>query len=295
MSLNQTEIVERCGVEFPGRSVLRRLFIIVGLVAVTGVAPGTQQPSGRLVAIIGITREIAPVEARLQSPAVERIRDVVFTSGTIDGARIVTARVGVGKVNAAEATTLLLDHFLPAAVIFSGTAGAVDPDLNPGDVVVGTAVGHHDFGTVTASAFVRGPTRDPASGQLDPVLFPAGPELLAAARRAAVTLKPSRLPDAEPGVAARIREGVIVTGDSFISSTVRRDELRGELKASVVEMEGAAVAQVCARFGVPVIVIRSVTDRAQAEAMPSYQRFVDLASRNAADLAVATVREWQKP
>jgi adenosylhomocysteine nucleosidase len=225
--LNQTEIVERCGVELRGRSVLRRLFITFGLVAVTCAAPGMQQPSGRVVAVIGITREIAPVEARLQSPTIERIRDVVFTSGTIDGARIMTARVGVGKVNAAEATTLLLDHFLPAAVIFSGTAGAVDPDLNPGDVVIGTAVGHHDFGTVTASAFVRGPTRDPASGQVDPVFFPADPELLAAARRAAVTLKPSRLPDAEPGLVARISEGVIVTGDSFISSSVRRDELRG--------------------------------------------------------------------
>src|SRR6478672_4385448 len=215
-------------------SVRSRLFITFALVAVTGAAPGMQPRSGRLVAVIGITREIAPVEARLQSLAIERIRDVVFTSGTIDGARIMTARVGVGKVNAAEATTLLLDHFSPAAVIFSGTAGAVDPDLNPGDVVIGTAVGHHDFGTVTASAFVRGPTRDPASGQVDPVFFPADPELLAAARRAAV----------------------ILTGDSFISSPVRRDELRSELKASVVEMEGAAVAQVCARFGVPLLVIR---------------------------------------
>ena len=295
MSLNQTEIGERCSVESPGRSVVRRFFITLALVAVICVAPGAQQLSSRLVAVVGITREIVPVEARLQSPTVERVRDVVFTSGTIDGARIMTARVGVGKVNAAEATTLLLDHFLPAAVIFSGTAGAIDPDLNPGDVVIGTAVGHHDFGTVTASAFVRGPTRDPASGQLDPIFFPAGPELLAAARRAAVTLKLSRSPEAEPGLVARIREGIIVTGDAFISSTERRDELRGELKASVVEMEGAAVAQVCARFGVPVIVIRSVTDRAQAQAMPSYQRFVDLASRNAADLAVATVREWQKP
>jgi adenosylhomocysteine nucleosidase len=264
------------------------------LAAFACAAPRTQQLSGRLVAIIGITREIAPVEARLQSPTVTRVRGVVFTSGTIDGAPIMTARVGVGKVNAAEATTLLLDHFLPAAVIFSGTAGAIDPDLNPGDVVFGTAVGHHDFGIVTARAFVRGPTRDPASGQLDPVFFPAAPELLAAARRAAVTVKPLRLSDAESRPAARISEGVIVTGDSFVSSAVMRDELRGTLKASVVEMEGAAVAQVCARFGVPLIVIRSVTDRAEAQAQPSYERFVDLASRNAADFAVATVREWQK-
>jgi adenosylhomocysteine nucleosidase len=295
VSLNQTEIVQRDGVEPPGRSVFGRFLITFALVALACAAPGTQQLSGRLVAVIGITREIAPVEARLQSPTVERVRGVVFTSGTIDGARIMTARVGVGKVNAAEAATLLLDHFLPAAVIFSGTAGAVDPELNPGDVVLGTAVGHHDFGIVTAGAFVRGPTRDPASGQLDPVLFPAGPELLAAARRAAITVTPSRPPDAEPRPAAKISEGVIVTGDSFISSAVLRDELRDKLKASVVEMEGAAVAQVCARFGVPLIVIRSVTDRAEAQAMPSYERFVDLASRNAADLAVATVREWQKP
>ncbi len=274
--------------------MLRRLFITVALVALACAAPGTQQLSRRLVAVIGITREIAPVEARLQSPTVERIRGVVFTSGTIDGARIMTARVGVGKVNAAEATTLLLDHFMPAAVIFSGTAGAVDPDLNPGDVVFGTAVGHHDFGTVTAGAFIRGPTRDPASGQLDPVFFPAGPELLAAARRAAASVKPTGLTDGQPRPVPRISEGVIVTGDSFVSSPVLRDELRGTLKASVVEMEGAAVAQVCARFGVPLIVIRSVTDRAEAQAMPSYERFVDLASRNAADLAVATAREWQK-
>src|SRR5262249_4392355 len=196
-----------------GRRVLRRLVIALGLVAVIGAAPGAQQLSGRLVAVIGITREIAPVEARLQSPTVERIRDVVFTSGTIDGARLLPARMGVGQATAAEAPTLLLDPFMPAAVIFSGTAGAVDPDLNPGDVVVGTAVGHHDFGTVTASAFVRGPTRDPASGQLDPVFFPAGAELLAAARRAAVTLEPARLSDAPPVLVAPITAGVIVTGD----------------------------------------------------------------------------------
>jgi adenosylhomocysteine nucleosidase len=294
VSLPRREKFPRCGFEPPTRHVVRRLVLTFALVAFTTAAPGTQPLSGRLVAIVGITREIAPVEARLQSPTVERVRGVVFTSGTLDGARVLTARVGVGKVNAAEAATLLLDHFLPAAVIFSGTAGAVDPELNPGDVVVGTAVGHHDFGIVTAGAFVRGPTRDPASGQFDPVFFPAAPALLAAARRAAVTVTPSRLPDAGKGPVAKIREGVIVTGDSFVSSPVLRDELRDKLKATVVEMEGAAVAQVCARFGVPLIVIRSVTDRAEAQAMPSYERFVDLASRNAADLAVATVREWQK-
>ena len=81
VSLNQTETVQRCGAEPPGGRVLRRLFITSALVALTCAAPGTQRLSGRLVAVIGITREIAPVEARLRSPTVERIRGVVFTSG----------------------------------------------------------------------------------------------------------------------------------------------------------------------------------------------------------------------
>lgn len=92
----------------------------------------------------------------------------------------------------------------------------------------------------------------------------------------------------------RIREGLIVTGDAFMSSPARRIELRRELNAAAVEMEGAAVAQVCARFGVPVIVIRSITDRADGNAGQSYAKFRDAAARNAANLAVDTIREFAK-
>jgi len=185
-------------------------------------------------------------------------------------------------VNAAFAATLLVDHFSPSAVIFTGTAGAIDTELNPGDVVIGTAVGYHDFGNITTDGFVRSPTRNAASGKLDPPLFPADPELLAAARRASAKLK------------TQIREGVIVTGDAFLANPARRLELRRELNASAVEMEGAAVAQICARFGVPAIVIRSITDHADGGADNSYRRNVDLAARNASELALATIREMKR-
>src|SRR5207253_8969976 len=118
---------------------------------------------------------------------------------------------------------------------------------------------------------------------LDPAFFPADPGLLAAARRAAVTMKVSH-----------IREGVIVTGDTFVANPGNREELRRQLNAAAVEMEGAAVAQVCARFGVPVIIIRSITDHAEGIASGSYRQFLDLASRNAADLAIATIHEMRK-
>jgi adenosylhomocysteine nucleosidase len=218
----------------------------------------------------------------------------VFTSGLIDGIPIVAARAGAGKVNAAFAATLLVDHFSPSAVIFTGTAGAIDAELNPGDVIIGTAVGYHDFGNITTDGFVRSPTRNAASGKLDPPFFPADPALLSAARRAAVTVKPSRGPDAsDAGVPPHTGEGVIVTGDAFLANPARRVDLRRELNASAVEMEGAAVAQVCARFGVPAIVIRSITDQADGSAGNSYRRYVDVAARNAAELALAIAREMQ--
>lgn len=262
----------------------RRTFVLILAFALHGLS---QQKAAHPVALIGISSEIAPVEARLMKPVVTKIQGVVFTAGILDGASVVTARSGAGKVNAAFAATLLVDHFQPSAVVFTGTAGAIDPELNPGDVIIGTAVGYHDFGDITSGGFVRSQTRDASSGRLDPSFFPADPALLAAARRATAAAKLS----AGANVSPHVREGRIVTGDAFVANAARRNDLRRELNASAVEMEGAAVAQVCARFGVPMIIVRSITDRADGGAPDSYERFVGLASRNAAELAVATVHE----
>ncbi|HTG74902.1 MAG TPA: 5'-methylthioadenosine/adenosylhomocysteine nucleosidase [Terriglobia bacterium] len=278
------------------RSPFRRSSIVVLVALALALAHASalaQERAGRLVAVIGIPSEIAPVEARLEAPVTTRIQGFVFTVGTVEGARIVVARSGVGKVNAAIVATLLLDHYSPAAVLFTGTAGAVDKNLNPADVVIGTAVGYHDFGSITDRGFNRSPTRDPVSGQVDPPFFPADPALLGAAQRAAKTVQPSRGPRTD-GDAPGIREGVIVTGDAFVSAADRRNDLRSDLNAAAVEMEGAAVAQVCFRYRVPFIVIRAITDRADSQAQGSYQRFLDTASRNAADLTLATIREFLK-
>jgi adenosylhomocysteine nucleosidase len=85
-----------------------------------------------------------------------------------------------------------------------------------------------------------------------------------------------------------------VTGDAFLADPKRREEVRHDLNAVAVEMEGAAVAQVCARFGVPVIIIRSITDHADGGAENSYEKFLDVASRNAAEVTLATIRELLK-
>jgi adenosylhomocysteine nucleosidase len=275
------------------RTQLFRLLIVFALVAVQAEAVA-QQSAGRVIALIGIATEIAAVEAKVEAPVITRIQGFVFTAGTIDGTRVVVARSGVGKVNAAIAATLLLERFTPSAVLFTGTAGAIDKNLNPADVVIGTGVGYHDNGIYANRGFNRNPTRNPVSGAVDPAFFPADPALLAAARRAAKTVQPARGPRTD-GDAPKIREGLIVTGDAFVANADRRKDLQKDLNAAAVEMEGAAVAQVSARYGVPTIVIRSITDHSDADAQGSYRRFLETASRNAADLAMATMREFVKP
>jgi adenosylhomocysteine nucleosidase len=253
-----------------------------------------QQPATPVIAVMAVPQELPPIVAHIEAPVVQQFHGVMFTAGTLGKTRVVAVRSGVGKVNAAMAAMLLIERFAPAAIIFSGTAGALDLDLRPGDVVIATAMAHHDFGAFTEKAFIRRPTRNPGSGELDPILFPMDPRLLDAARRAAKATTLSPLAGREQEPAPAMHEGSIVTGDAFVANPALRTDLRATFNARAVEMEGAAVALVCARAGVPLLVIRSITDRADGEAGGNYQRYVEGASRNAAALALATIREFVK-
>ena len=154
----------------PHGTVIKRLGIALAVALLVARRPRNNRPAGWLP--VGITREIAPVEARVEAPTVERIRGVVFTMGTIDGTRIVTARVGVGKVNAAVAATLLLDHFAPEGRDFLGHSRRHRPrSQSRRRGRRGTAVGHHDFGTATAAAFVLGTNPDRGHRTARPAVF----------------------------------------------------------------------------------------------------------------------------
>jgi len=206
---------------------------------------------------------------------------------------MVVGHSGAGKVNAAIVATLMIGHFHPAAVLFSGTAGALDPALRQGDVVIGGAVAQHDAGLLTSAGITRRGLRNVVNGERDPVVVPAPALLLATARRAIQGLElPSiKAPDGER--VPKVVEGVIVTGDVFVTDAIRRDELRSALGATAVEMEGAALVQTCRQFGVPCLVVRGVTDRADPLASGDYRQFLEIASRNAAAVVAAIIRRLE--
>jgi len=260
----------------------------VGVLMLLAVATGASAQPPPIIGVLGIASEVIAVEQRLTDSREETVHGQVFRVGTLAGRRVAVGRSGAGKVNAAIVATLLISHFSPAAVFFSGTAGAIDSTLHPGDVVIGTAVAQHDTGTATAAGIQRHGLRN-FTGERDPVVLPASDALLSAARAAAAGLTLPPVAAAAGGRVPRIIEGVIVTGDVFVSDIAQRDELRASLGAAAVEMEGAAVVQTCRRFAVPCLVIRSITDRADGQATENYELFRPVASDNAAALVAATV------
>ena len=239
--------------------------------------------------VLGIATEVAPIEKRLEDSREISVRGYIFRRGTLKGRQVVVGQSGTGKVNAAIIATLLIGHFSPSTLLFSGTAGAVDPALLPGDVVIGASVAQHDVGLFTSDGLTRRGLRNAVTGERDPLLIPAPETLLAAGRRSARELKLPRVKTADGERAPRIVEGLIVTGDVFITNAARREELWKSLGASAVEMEGGAVVQVCRQFGVPCLVVRSITDHADERAMSSYKEFLATSSENAAALVAAII------
>jgi len=259
-----------------------RLAALLLLVPQTAMA----QP---VAGILGIPREIAPIEQRLQGSREVNVRGYVFREGKLDGRSIVVGRSGVGKVNAAIITTLLIGEFKPRVVLFTGTAGAIDPELRPGDVVIATSVAQHDAGAQTPDGIRLRGLRNAVTGEVDPIVVPAPEPLLLLARRSAKELRlPSIQVDNEDHV-PRIVEGVIVTGDVFVSDEAQRERLRSTLGATAVEMEGAAVVQTCRQFSVSCLVVRGITDRADGQAQSSYDKFIAAASEHAARLVTAII------
>jgi len=271
-----------------------RYFAFVILLCTCGIHGRAVTPSrfrsARPIVLLGIPKETRALIASLKGRARIPMRGVACFSGRLRGRRVLVAQCGIGKVNAAMTTALMVERFRPRAVLFTGAAGGLNPALSPGDIVLGERTVQHDFGKVTPGGFIRKPTADPLRARPNPLFFPADPGLLRAADRASRTVRLSVVRTSVGARRPKILRGVVATGDVFVADPAKTAELRKSLKADAVEMEGAAVAQVCRQIGAPCLVIRCVSDRADAMATRDYERFLAVASENATRVTMETVR-----
>jgi len=235
--------------------------------------------------------EVEDLQQQLSEKKVHTVRGIRFVTGMLKGHKVVLALSGIGSVNAGVATALMLEHFAPTNVLFTGIAGGLNPDLGVCDIVIGNQTTYHDFGERNARGFRPFPTVSPIDGKSNPLSFPADATLLSAAEKAAKGLQLTQVKLLEGTRKPRVVTGGIVTGNSFVASPEKRDELRTRYKADATEMEGAAVAQICWQHHVPCLVVRSLSDLAGENATADYKQFEKTAAANSARLVVAIVQE----
>lgn len=218
--------------------------------------------------------EVSLLRERISNQKQETIAGCEFTTGNMDGAEVILLRSGIGKVNAAMSTTILLDRFKPDYVINTGSAGGFHPDLNVGDVVISSEVRHHDV-DVTAFGYEYGQVP-----QL-PAAFEANSELVEVAEVAATEIG-----------SVQVVKGLIATGDSFMNDPKRVDAIRDKFhNLQAVEMEAAAIAQVSYQFGIPFVIIRSLSDIAGKESDVSFEQYLEKAALHSASLVMKIVEK----
>ncbi|MGA0564095.1 5'-methylthioadenosine/adenosylhomocysteine nucleosidase [Ancylobacter sp. VNQ12] len=231
------------------------------------------RPIGVLCAI---PQELAYLADNLADATTSEVAGMRFHAGHLDREPVVLAQAGMGKVNAAIAATLLIERFGCRVVLFSGIAGGLDPELSIGDVVIADHVVQHDAGYTLKDGFtVYQAGYLPFFSPNDALGHAAEEALLGRVRAALADLVLSPLSAGDPARPPRLHFGRVLTGDQFVGSEVLRERLFRELGGAAVEMEGAAMAQVCAAFDVPWLVIRALSDLAGHESHFDFAQFVD--------------------
>lgn len=242
-----------------------------------------------LALMAAMPEELAALLAQLDSPTVHHHAGRAFHAGRLEGQDVVLVLSRIGKVAAATTATMLIERFKARAIVFTGVAGGLHPQARVGDIVIARELLQHDLDV--SPLFPRhevpltGRSRFPTDAELSDGLQAAAAEALAV-ERLALAASLEALGISQP----RLHEGLIVSGDRFVATAAESQALRHELPdALAVEMEGAALAQVCHDCDVPYAVIRSISDRADDAAHGDFLRYL---AEVAAPMAAAILRCW---
>ncbi|MFB4164832.1 5'-methylthioadenosine/S-adenosylhomocysteine nucleosidase [Alteribacillus sp. JSM 102045] len=229
------------------------------------------------IAVIGaMDEEVELLKDQLKNRKDEEIGGSFFHIGYIKEQEVILVKSGIGKVNAAISTTVLLQKFKPDAVINTGSAGGFNPALDVGDLVISKEVRYNDVdATVFGYEFGQVPQM--------PAKYEADDQLVQVAEKCAAHENLTAL------------KGLIVSGDSFMSDDTRVSFLKNTfVEPQCAEMEAGAIAQVCYRFNAPFVIIRSLSDIAGQDAKLSYDQFLEKASVHSANLVLSMLEELNR-
>ena len=215
--------------------------------------------------------EVDALKEKMTDVTVRSRAGMDFYDGKLCGTDAVVVRCGIGKVNAALCVQILADLFSVTHVINTGIAGSLNAKLDIGDILVSADAIHHDM---DVTIFGYAPGQVPGTAKRE---FTADPAL--------ADLAVSLCAQVNPGI--RAMKGRVVSGDQFISSSEVKDRLIAEFAGDCAEMEGASIAHGAACNGIPFVIIRAISDKADGSAEMDYPTFEKQAAQHSARLVEA--------
>lgn len=218
--------------------------------------------------IIGAMQvEVEILVSRMEDRQERNIAGSVFYEGVLEGLPAVVVQCGVGKVNAALCAQILCDCYQVTHLVNTGIAGSLNAQLDIGDLVISTDAMYHDFDCTPA-----GYTMGQVPG-MDVTAFPGDEEMIRLAWTAAQMVHPGH-----------IRKGRVATGDQFVARKHQKETIISVTGGLCTEMEGAAIAQTAYRNGIPFVVLRAISDKADDSARMDYPTFERMAAHRCAEV-----------
>jgi adenosylhomocysteine/aminodeoxyfutalosine nucleosidase len=224
------------------------------------------------LAIMGaMQEEIEPLLANFTDIKVTEFANNKYYEVNFNGIDIVIAYSKIGKVFASLTATTMIEKFGCNKLLFSGVAGAINPSLKIGDLIVATKLCQHDL-DITAFGHPYGYVPGGA------VYIESDKELIEVANEVANDLN------------IKLTEGIIATGDQFVANEERKNWIGNTFKADALEMEGASVAVVCNALDVPFLILRSISDSADMDAGFSFDEFLKSSALRSAEFIMEVVK-----
>ena len=225
--------------------------------------------------IAAMDEELSFLKQSINISDVVDIAGITFYKGDLGDISVVIVQSGIGKSAAAMAATLLYAHFNVSHIYNTGTAGGLGADVAIGDVIVGTKIAYFDV-DVTAFGYKLGQVPN------NPEYYSSSKELVETAIAQDIKHKTKQY---------QVHTGMILSGDTFVSNIEQKDDILANFNAAqALDMESAAIAQVCSKFNIPFIVVRSISDNAGESANELFKGNLLTASKNATDFLISLIK-----
>jgi 5'-methylthioadenosine/S-adenosylhomocysteine nucleosidase len=241
------------------------------------------RPASALTLILGaMPSEVRLIQSQLAGRKSHTLAGFPYDTGRLHGRKVIVAVTGVGVTNGAMVATLFANRFRPAELVVSGTGSRFNPRVRTGDTVISTKTIHHAAGSLTDDGMVYRNVRGPLPGQMTSWFYRPTPDLLALAKAAIRSYVADEITVDGARYRPAVFPGVVTASDLFGVSDAKIADMQKKLRPDIMEMESAAIAQVCHQLGTPHIVFRAGSNRTQSNPGNDYRRLGQIAAAAAA-------------